>query len=152
MHLFHYELAYAQCIVTTTNACCSMDFFVCPKEKKRILAIVQNAVKDLQANAKLCIPSIIHTKRPIAWFCLWPITLSHFTQHKPEAEPNALNLKLILHFCCSWADWSRMSSIYIFGHLHLYSWDQQRFLRLQQAAAGPIPQIYPSKWLWPKCN
>ena len=47
---------------------------------------------------------------------------------------------------------SRMSSIYIFGHLHLYSWDHHRFLRLQQAAAGPIPQIYPSKWLWPKCN
>ena len=79
MHLFHYELAYAQCIVTTTNACCSMDFFVCPKEKKRILAIVQNAVKDLQANAKLCIPSIIHTKRPIARFCLCPITLSRLT-------------------------------------------------------------------------
>ena len=42
----------------TTNACWCMDFlFVQKKEKKSTLAIVQNAVKGLQANAKLYTPS-----------------------------------------------------------------------------------------------
>ena len=76
MHLFHYEPAYAYCIVNATNACWSMDFCLSKRKEKKncILAIVQNAVKDLQANAKLYIPSTtINYKICIVYSWLWPL-------------------------------------------------------------------------------